>query len=210
MRLTLLALVVAGSTTACLAQNWEINGGAGYGWPLQASVTGGTNPIQAGYAARPAFSGLVAENPYNYIGGEFQYLFRLGGTQLKSNGITETASGYSNILVYNLIVHMKPRESKFRPFAGVGAGIRIYTNSGRFLPQPLADVALLTKGTEVEPAISFDGGVKYMLPRHVQLRLDFRVYTTPTPSALIRPIGLAQVRGWLYDLMPMAGIGYIF
>jgi hypothetical protein len=168
MRLALLSLVLAGSAIVGLAQNWEINGGAGFGWPLESSVTGGTNSIQSGFAPRPAFSVLGAENPYNYIGGEVQYLFRPGGTRLRSNGITETASGYSNILVYNLIVHMTPRESKFRPFAGAGAGIRIYTNSGRFLPQPLAGTALLIQGTQVEPAISFDGGVKYMLPRHVQ------------------------------------------
>lgn len=210
MRLFFLVLVLAGPSTMCLAQNWEIGGGAGFGWPLQSSVSDGVSSAHAGYAPRPAFSVSATENPYNYIGGEFQYLFRLGGSQLRSNGITETASGYSNILVYNLIVYMTPRESKFRPFAGVGSGIRIYTNSGRVLPQPLSNVALLTKGTQVEPAISFDGGLKYMLPRHVQLRLDLRVYTTPTPNALIRPVGLAQIRGWIYDLIPMAEVGYIF
>lgn len=210
MRVALLTLVLAGSSLACFAQEWEIGGGGGFGWPLESSVTGGANPVQSGYAARAAFSAVVAENPYNYIGGEFQYLFRLGGSQLKSNGIVETASGYSNILVYNLIVHMTPRESKLRPFVGIGSGIRIYTNSGRLLPQPLSSAALLVKGTQVEPAISFDGGIKYMLPRHVQLRLDLRVYTTPTPNDLIRPVGSAQIRGWVYDLMPMAGIAYIF
>src|SRR5579872_5594798 len=99
MRLALLTLVLTGSSVACFAQNWEIGGGAGFGWPLESSVTGGTNPVQAGYAPHPAFSVSLAENPYNYLGGEFQYLFQMGGSQLKSNGITETASGYSNILV---------------------------------------------------------------------------------------------------------------
>lgn len=210
MRLTLVALVLAGTSFGCFAQNWEIGGGAGYGWPLDSSVTGGTSPVHSGYAPRPAFSVVLAENMYNYIGGEFQYLFQPGGTQLRSNGIVENASGYSNILVYNLTVHMRPREAKFRPFVAAGAGVRIYTNSARFLPQPLAGAALLTEGTQVEPAISFDGGVKYMLPRHVQLRLDLRAYTTPTPNDLIRPVGSSTIRGWIFELMPMAGIAYVF
>jgi len=159
---------------------------------------------------RGAFSAFVAENLYNYIGGEFQYVFRSGGTELKSNGITETASGYSNILVYNVTVNMTPRESKFRPFVAAGAGVRIYTNTDRFVTQPLAGIALLTKGTQVKPAVSFDGGIKYMLPRHIQARLDLRVYTSPAPNDLIRRVAPLSFRGWVYDLVPMAGIAYLF
>lgn len=210
MRLALLGLILAGWSHVCLAQNWEFGGAAGYGWPLNVSVSGGVNPAQAGYAPRPAFSVMLAENPYKYIGGEFQYLFRAGGAQLHSNGITETASGYSNILVYNLMVHAKPQESKLRPFAGVGAGIRIYTNSSSFLAQPLATTAVLVRGTEVVPAISFDGGVKYMLPRHVQLRLDLRAFASPIPGNLVRTVGFSRISGWVYELMPMAGLTYVF
>ncbi|HKE24485.1 MAG TPA: acyloxyacyl hydrolase [Bryobacteraceae bacterium] len=210
MRLTLLSLLLAGFSISCLAQQWEIGGAAGYGWPLEASVTGAPNPFHAGFPARAAFGVMWDENMYNYIGGEFQYLFRLGGSQLRSNGITESASGYSNILVYNLMIHMKPRESKFRPFVAAGAGIRIFTNSSTLVPQPLLTTAVLTQGTQVQPAVSFDGGIKYMLPRHVQLRLDLRVFTSPAPNDLIRTVGASRLRGWLYDLMPMAGVAYVF
>jgi len=210
MRLVLVALVVAGSSTGCLAQDWEIGGGGGAGWSLDSSVAGGPNAVHTGYTPHGAFSVIWAENPYSYIGGELQYLFRAGGTELKSNGITQASSGYSNILVYNLTVHLTRRESKVRPFVGVGAGIKIYTNSERLLTQPLSGTALLLQGTQVEPAISFDGGVKYLLPRHVQLRLDLHAFTSPTPDALIRTIGPAHIKGWIYDLVPTAGIAYVF
>lgn len=210
MRLILLVLVLAVYSITCSAQEWEFGGGAGYSWPLNVGVSGGTNSGHAGLAPRLAFGVVFDENMYNYIGGEAQYLFRVGGTQLHANGITETAAGYSNTLVYNLMVHFKPRESKFRPFVAAGGGIRIYTNSSSFLPQPLAGVALLFRGTQVEPAISFDGGLKYMLPRHVQARLDLRVYTSPTPGDLLRPIGVTRIGGWVFDLTPMAGIAYVF
>jgi hypothetical protein len=210
MRLTLLGLALVSSSIVSVAQEWEIGGGGGYGWSLNSSVTDGVNSVRSGQAPRPAFSVFVAENEYNYIGGECQYVFRSGGTQLKSPGIVETASGYSNILVYNLTVYMTHRESRIRPFVAAGAGIKIYTNSSRFVPQPLAGTALLLQGTEVKPAVSFDGGVKYMLPRHVQLRLDFRAYASPTPDDLIRPVAAARIKGWLFDLMPMVGVAYVF
>lgn len=210
MRLTFVPMLLIVSAIGCFAQDWEIGGGAGYGWPLNASVTGGANPVQAGYAPRAAFSVVLAENTYNYLGGEFQYLFRTGGTQLESNGIREASPGYSNILVYNLMIHMRRREAKFRPFIGAGSGIRIYTNSAPLFSQPLASTALLRRGTQVEPAISLDGGAKFMFPHHVQLRLDLRVFTTPAPNDLIRAVGTSRVKGWIYELMPMAGVAYIF
>jgi len=211
MRLTHLGLaLVMSSSMACLAQEWEVGAGAGYGWYLNPTISGPLNSGRAGYRPRAAFGVLLGENMYNYIGGEFQYLFRFGGTQLQSDGITENSPGYTNIFVYNLMVHMTPRESKFRPFVAAGAGIKVYTNSDRVVRQPLAGLALLLQGTQVEPAISLDGGLKCMLPRHVQLRLDFRVYTTPTPDLLIRPVGLSRIQGWVFDLVPMAGVSYVF
>jgi hypothetical protein len=229
MRLAFVGLVLVSSSIACMAQEWEIGAGGGYGWPLNSSVTPAGIPVRSGQAPRAAFSIFSAENPYNYLGGEFQYAFRQGGTEIKSNGFTETASGYSNILVYNLTVHMTPFQSKIRPFVAAGTGIKIYTNTDFCrpfvaagtginiytntdfcVPQPLAGVVLLRRGTQVEPVVSFNGGVKYMLPHHVQLRLDLRVYTSPAPDELIRPIAPARIRGWIYDLMPMAGIAYMF
>lgn len=210
MRLAILSLAVATCTTACLAQSWEFGGGVGYGWTLDSGLTNIPNGATVGNQARGAFTVVADENPYNYIGGEFQYLFRAGGTQLRSNGITETASGYSNVIVYNLMIHMTPKESNFRPFVAAGAGIKVYTNSDLLVPQPLSPIALLARGTQVEPAVSFAGGAKYLLPHHVQLRLDMRVYTGPTPDQLVRSIYPSRTKGWIFDFVPMLSVAYVF
>ena len=210
MRLALLSLAVAACATGCLAQSWELGGGIGYGWTLDSGVTNTPNGTHVGHEARGAFTIVADENPYNYIGGEFQYLFRPGGVQLRSNGITETASGYSNVIVYNLMVHMTPKESNFRPFVAVGAGIKVYTNSEPLMPQPLSSSAFLAQGTQVEPALSFAGGAKFLLPHHVQLRLDTRVYAGPTPDRLVLAIRPSRTKGWIFDFVPMLSVAYVF
>lgn len=63
---------------------------------------------------------------------------------------------------------------------------------------------------QVERAISVGGGVKFLMPKRVQLRIDFRAYMTPLPNQLFRPVGLSVIHGWLYDFVPLGGISYLF
>jgi hypothetical protein len=69
---------------------------------------------------------------------------------------------------------------------------------------------LLRPVNQVEPAISVGGGMKFRMPKRTQLRVDFRVYMTPLPDQLFRPIGPSVIRGWLYDFVPLGGISYVF
>lgn len=208
MRLAVLSLLLSLYSIASHAQEWETGVAGGYSWYGTAAVDAA--PARAGYAPGFEFAALFADNEYKYVGGELQYALRFGGARLASGAVSERASGYSNTIVYNMLVHMRPAESKFRPFVGVGSGIRIYTNSHDVLYQPLARFAILRQGTQVEPAISVEAGVKYLLPHHAQLRFDVRGYTTPAPNALIRPVPPNRIRGWLWDVTPMLGIGYVF
>jgi len=76
--------------------------------------------------------------------------------------------------------------------------------------RPLADVALLRPINQPEPAISVGTGLKCLLVRDVQLRIDFRTHMTPLPDDLIRPVGKSVVHGWSFDFVPMVGISYVF
>jgi hypothetical protein len=210
MRLVFLSIFLTAFSTASVAQEWEVGVAAGYSWYHNAGIDNSPNSVRVGYAPRAEIGVVFADNEYKYVAGELQYSLRFGGTELASGGITETAPGYSNTVVYNLVVHLRPVDYKFRPFAAVGSGIRVYTNSQPLIRQPLAGVALLTQGTQVEPAISFDAGIKYLLPHHAQLRLDLRGYTTPAPNVLVHPVGLSRVQGWIWDFAPMIGIGYVY
>ena len=119
--------------------------------------------------------------------------------------------GYTNSITYDFLFHMTPRESAVRPFVAAGAGIKVYTGSRRDMTQPLAGLAVLRPVTQVEPDISVGGGLKYLLPRHIQLRVDFRLLMTPLPNEVIRPTGTStRIHGWVYDFVPLVGISYVF
>lgn len=102
------------------------------------------------------------------------------------------------------------RESTVRPFVAAGVGVKIFTGSGRNLTQPLAGLAVLREVSQVEPAISVGGGLKYLVSRHMQLRVDFRMYMTPLPDEVIRPVGLSTIDRWVFDFVPLGGISYVF
>jgi hypothetical protein len=98
-----------------------------------------------------------------------------------------------------------------RPVVAGGAGIKIYTSTGVHSEnQPLSGFALLTPHTQVEPAISAGGGLKYRFGRHAQARVDFRTYFSPLRNKIFKTQGVSSVHGWVYDFVPMAGISYVF
>jgi hypothetical protein len=204
-------LLAVAFSSLCLAQTWEIGAVGGYGWYHNSSLTNPLDSATAGFPPRAAVGIAFGEDPYKHLGGELRWLFRFGGPLLESNGIKENAVGYTNTITYDLLFHMTTRESKIRPFVAAGAGIKVYTGSFRDVNQPLTDFAVLRPVTEVEPAISVGAGVKYLLPKHIQLRLDFKMLTTPLPDEVIRPTHpLTRIHGWVYDFLPLGGIGYVF
>jgi hypothetical protein len=214
MRLTLLSFTLAVTISfVCQAQPWELGAIGGYGWYHDSSITNGLGSAEAGIPARAAFGVTLTENMYNYVGGEIRYLFRFGGPELKSSGIEANLDGHTNLVTYDFLFYTSSKESSIRPYIAAGAGIKVYTGLGsRFLDlnQPLANLALLRPVNQVEPAISFGGGMKFPMPKRTQLKVDFRAYMTPLPDKLFRPIGPSVIRGWLYDFVPLAGISYVF
>jgi hypothetical protein len=51
----------------------------------------------------------------------------------------------------------------------------------------------------------------YLLPKHVQLRLEFRAVMAPLPDRVIQPTrSLTRIHGWVYDFVPLFGISYVF
>jgi hypothetical protein len=214
MNLRRYTLVLAISiSSVCRAQQWELGAVGGYGWYFNPSIAHSTDTAvaQAGYPPRSAIGVVLGDNMYTYVGGEIRYLFRFGGPELQSGPIRASMSGSTNLVTYDLMIHMRPRDSIFRPFVAGGAGIKVYTGTGFRSPsQPLAEFALLTPVTQVEPTISVGGGLKYLFLKHAQLRVDFRTYMTPLPNEIFRPTGLSAIRGWVFDFVPTAGISYVF
>ena len=76
--------------------------------------------------------------------------------------------------------------------------------------QPLSNVALLTKTSEVKPLVSVGGGVKFSLSPAVQLRLEAHDFLTPFPKSVIAPAPGSTIGGWLQDFVVMAGLSFTF
>ena len=212
MSLSLLSAVFTlALSPVCLAQSWEFGAASGYGWHYDSTINNAGQSARAGFYPGLAAGVVFGENMCTYIGGEVRYLFRWGSPDLQYQSTRATINGYSNLLTYDLLVHMRPKDSRLRPYAAGGAGVKIYTGTNaQLITQPLAGFALLLPVTQVEPAISAGGGLKYQATRHVLLRADFRTYMTPLPNELFRTTAASSVRGWVFDFVPQLGISYTF
>jgi len=200
-----------------LAQRWEIGGLGGYGWNQNSTVTNSVayNPAlsaEIGYPSRATLGVVFAENQHHHWGGEIRWLYQWGGPQIQLNHTTTSMSGYSNLITYDFVAYPVRGESGVRPYLAGGAGVKVYSATDFIFvsQQPTAGLAVLRPVTQAEPAISAGGGLKYTMAKHVQFRVDFRVYFTPTPNDVIRATGPSVIHGWLYDLVPTAGVSYVF
>ncbi len=203
-----LTLILSGG---CLAQQWEIGALGGYAWDRDASIRNPSGSVEAGFKPSAAVGAVFGDNMYEHIGGEIRYLFRAGGPQLTFGDTKVSGSGYTNIVHYDLLVHITRKEDKIRPYVAGGAGIKVYTGPGRLLvSDPLQDFALIARGNQVKPLISVGGGVKYRVRKGMQLRLDFRAYMSPAPDLVFRTVFPAQIHGWIYDFVPTLGVSYLF
>ena len=207
-----LALLALAAPITCIAQNWELGGTGGYGWYSNPTISNGASSATAGFPPRGAIGAVFGNNMYEHVGGELRYLLRFGGPELKFNGLQWNMTGYTNVIVYDVLVHTAPRDEKLRPFFAGGAGIKVFTSNG-LLPPPdptLGQFARLRSDTQVEPVISAGAGLKYRFRKHAQFRVDFRTYFSPLPDDIFRHRPPASIRGWVFDFVPMAGLSYVF
>jgi hypothetical protein len=167
---------------------------------------------ETGFLSRATIGVVFAENHYHHWGGEIRWLYQGGGPQIQLNHATTSMRGYSNLVTYDFVVYPVGRESGVRPYFAGGAGVKAYTASDfGFVSQlPTAGLAVLRPVTQAEPVISVGGGLKYTMAKHAQFRVDFRIYFTPTPNDVIRATGPSVIHGWLYELVPAAGLSYVF
>jgi hypothetical protein len=196
---------------SCAAQRWEIGGLGGFAWYQNATITSPTGSVEAGFTPKFAMGVDFGENMYKYIGGEVRWMLIFGQPLLRMHGIQANARGYTNLVNYDLLIHTAREEAKIRPFFAAGAGIKVYSATDRINPaQPLREFAVLRRVNQTEPLISVGGGLKYVVHKHVQLRVDFRTYMTPTPDELFRRTLVSTIHGWVYNFVPTAGLSYLF
>src|ERR1051326_8131211 len=107
-----LLLIFGLAVATCRASEdpWEFGAEIGIGTSHDPSVTSPGASAQSGFHTKATASVVLAENPFQYIGGEFRYMFRWGGPKLTSNGTQVTMDGYANVITYDFLVHLTSRE----------------------------------------------------------------------------------------------------
>ncbi len=206
------SLLLFVAVPCCFAQDWAVGLAGGYSAYQDTTIKNGNGQTaKAGFGPRFAAGAVLTENLYEHVGGELRYTFLDGDSELKSNGQEVNMDAQSQAVHYDFLFYATPRRARFRPFAAAGAGIKRYDGTGVvYAFQPLSDFALLSRGHQVEPLLSFGGGVKVSLSDHWVLRFDFRDYATPFPDRLFVQPKSANQRGWLQNFVPMLGVDWAF
>jgi len=197
---------------ACAAQqNWEIGGGLGYGVYHNGSIISSGGTADAGIRNRFVVTGYALEDLFEHFSGEVRYVYHDGDSFLTSGSTTGTVQAQSHSITYDVLIHFKPRESRFRPYVAGGLGGKYYDTTGPTpVPQPLPKIAGLTSLSQWKPVFDFGGGVRFRIQQHVTLRGDLRDYITAFPDKLFSPVANATARGIFHQVTPMFGIGINF
>jgi hypothetical protein len=196
---------------AAFAQKWEVGVAGGGSFYTSQTVTNPAGNASAKLAPGFALSGWLANNSNNVIGGELRYDYEHSGLKLSSNGTNVNFGGQTNAIHYDFLMHFAPSESHVRPFIAGGAGVKVYSGTGKEQAfQPLSNIALLTKTNQWEPLVSVGGGVKFSLTQASMLRLEAHDYLTPFPKNVIAPAAGSKVGGWLSDFVLEAGLSFAF
>jgi hypothetical protein len=197
--------------TASFAQDTEIGSAIGYGVYRNGSIYAPGGKAEAGIRNRFAAGVVFGEDLYNHLSGEIRYVYHDGHAFLSSGGVKTDMQGQSHTFTYDLLVHLKNREHRIRPFFAVGGGMKGYVVAGPApSPQPLPNIASLVTVDEWKLVISLGGGVKFRLYKNIVLRGDFRDYLTTFPRRQIVPGANGTARGIFQQFTPLFGVSYTF
>jgi opacity protein-like surface antigen len=195
----------------CLAQEWEIGGAIGYGIYRDVRVNAPGAQAEVGIRNRFAAGAVVTENLYDHFSGEVRYTYQDGDPFLSFNGVSANVQGQSHAIAYDVLVHVRSRDERLRPFGLVGVGGKYYRTTGPAPEvQPAPNVAFLNHANEWKVLVSVGGGVTYRVHKHVILRAEFRDDITPFPKRLFVPVTGGTDRGLFQQFTPMVTVAYGF
>lgn len=209
MKTLVLCLALAG---AGMAQQWEVGAGGGVAVYKNATVKNATREGDAGFKPGPAFSAFATQNMYDWLGGEIRYTFQLSDMKVSSGGSEATFSGQSHAFHYDLLFYGAGRAAAIRPYLIAGGGGKYYRGTGKesAAAPPNADLAILTKTSQIEPLIVFGGGVRVKAGRNTFFRLEARDYLSPIPKDVIAPVPGASMSRWVHAFTPMLSLSFGF
>jgi hypothetical protein len=210
-RILMIATTVLTLAGGLGAQEWEVGASGGYSFYENAKSTRGSLTGKAGFGAGPVFGGVLGNDLFRLVGGEFRYTFVKNELRVSSGGSKAATSGQSHALHYDVLIHATPKEAPIRPFLAVGAGVKVYRGTGHELPyQPLSELVVLTRATQAVPLITVGGGIKIPVSRRAQFRVDCRDYISTSPDELLAAPPSSRIGGWLHNFVVQLGVSTTF
>ncbi len=200
------------AAAVCSAQpHYELGGAIGYGVYRDVRVNSGFGDATVGIRNRFVAGAVLCEDLYEHVSGEIRYLYQDGDPFLSTGSRRANIQGQSHAFHYDLLLHPRPREARFRPFLAAGVGAKYYRTTGpEPNPQPAPQIADLVKTNQWRWLVTVGAGVKYRVSDHIILRGDFRDYITPFPTALFVPTTGGTDRGLFQQFTPTFGLSYSF
>ena len=211
MRFFLYTMTAALTVLPAFAQKYEFALGGGGSFYQSHTVTNPKGDASAGFENGWAASVAVGNNMYQHVGGEIRYTYLHNDAKLSSGSTKATFGAESHAIHYDFLIHATSTESVIRPYVAAGGGIKFYRGTGTEVPfQPLSNIALLTKTTEVQRLLSVGAGVKVALTNRMLFRVDVHDYITPFPNKVITPAANSKASGWFNNIVATAGISFAF
>jgi len=197
---------------ACSAQTrYEFGGAIGYGIYRDVRINSAAGEATAGIQNRFVAGGVFCEDLYEHISGEIRYAYQDGDPFLTFGAKKGNIQGQSHAIHYDVLLHLRDRDEKFRPYAVGGVGAKYYRITGpEPVPQPAPQIADLVKDNQWRWLVSVGAGVKYRVAEHVIVRGDFRDYITPFPTKIWAPTTNGTDRGIFHQFTPTFGLSYSF
>jgi len=168
-----------------------------------------TLTLRAANRVAPGFAvgGGVTVNQFRWYSHELSFGYQRGEFRMDLEGLTRIAEQRSGFLTrqfsYNGLVHLRPRESRWRPYIAAGPVLQLVqltgapftkarglfrfglNNVGMFrAAYGFGNVPPLEGGGIFQTGLQVGGGVRYRVSRHWTVRLDYRNTCSPRPDLL--------------------------
>jgi hypothetical protein len=210
MRIVYLVTAVVCALPA-FAQKYEFGVHGGVSMYNKKTVTNSRGSADAGFKLGYAGGFTLGHNMYEHVGGEIRYTFLYNDMKVESGSTKATFGSQAHVIHYDFLIHAADTAAPIRPYVAIGAGFKQFRGTGtEQVFQPLSDIAILTKTTDLKPMVSVGGGVKVKLTDKIWLRLDAHDFLTEFPKNVITPAPGSSVSGWVNNIVGTGGITFTF
>jgi hypothetical protein len=207
---SLAVLMALACAPAAYAQRWEVGGGGGVSFYTPQTISNPAGSVTASFKPGFALTGFVAQAGNRY-GGELRYVYHQSDMKLEGLSKSFTFGGRSQTFSYDFMILAGSRESKVRPYASVGGGMKQYEGTGSDMAvQPLGNVAVLTRTSQWKPVFTGGAGVRIQTSARTVLRAEVKAYLTQNPKEVITPVAASGGDAWIVNFLPVFSIAFVF